>query len=68
MHADGIKVWPLINDFNKDIDYKTLFSVRSNRRKLIDTLMRDAVSYGYDGINLDFENIRNEYSRIFFSL
>ena len=65
MHADGIKVWPLINDFNKDIDYKTLFSVRSNRRKLIDTLMRDAVSYGYDGINLDFENIRNEYSKDF---
>lgn len=65
MHAQGIKVWPLINDFNKDIDYKTLFSVRSNRKRLIDTLINDANTYGYDGINLDFENIKSEYSKDF---
>lgn len=65
MHARGISVWPLINDFSKDVDYKTLYSVRSNRKTLINSLINDAVSYGYDGINLDCENVKKDYAKDF---
>lgn len=65
MHARGIKVWPLINDFDKDIDYAVLFSSKSARRTLIGTLIKDATAYGYDGINLDFENVKKDYAKDF---
>lgn len=65
MHARGIKVWPLINDFDKDIDYAALFSSKSARRTLIGTLIKDATAYGYDGINLDFENVKKDYAKDF---
>lgn len=65
MHARGIKVWPLINDFDKDIDYAALFSSKSARRTLIATLIKDATAYGYDGINLDFENVKKDYAKDF---
>lgn len=65
IHARGIKVWPLINDFDKDIDYAALFSSKSARRTLIGTLIKDATAYGYDGINLDFENVKKDYAKDF---
>lgn len=65
MHSRGISVWPLVNDFNNNVDYKALFSGRSNRKALIDTLVGDAVSLGYDGINLDFENVKKDYAKDF---
>ncbi len=65
MHNRGIDVWPLINDFDKNIDYKELYSSASSRRTLIKRLVNDAVSYGYDGLNLDMENVRKEYAKDF---
>lgn len=65
MHAQGIKVWPLVNDFDKNIDYEALFSSRTARKKLTDTLISDAVKNGYDGINLDFENVKSSYAKDF---
>ncbi len=65
LHAQGIKVWPLVNDFDKNIDYEALFSSRTARKKLTDTLILDAVKNGYDGINLDFENVKSSYAKDF---
>ena len=58
MHAEGIQVWPLINDFATDLDVKTLLSSQGSRSRIISRLMKDAASYGYDGINLDFEYVK----------
>lgn len=65
MHNRGIEVWPLISDFQKDVDYKELYSSKANRTKLINRLMSDASGYGYDGINIDFENVKSEYAKDF---
>lgn len=65
MHAQGIKVWPLVNDFDKNIDYEALFSSRTARKNLTDALISDAVRNGYDGINLDFENVKSSYAKDF---
>lgn len=63
MHSKGIKVWALVDDFNKDIDFKALYSSAATRANMINRLISDAARYGFDGINLDFENVRNAYSQ-----
>lgn len=65
MHSKGIQVWPLVNDFNKDVDYKQVYSSYTSRNKMIDTLINDANKYGYDGLNIDFENIKTDYAQDF---
>ncbi|MGN0317213.1 MAG: glycosyl hydrolase family 18 protein [Lachnospira sp.] len=60
-HANGIEVWGLIDDFNKDVDYKEFFSSSKNRAYLIDCLMEDVLMQSLDAINLDFENIKEDY-------
>lgn len=59
-HDKGLKVWALINNFSKDVNTEILLSKTSTRRKLIESLMAEAKKYGYDGINLDFEGIKEE--------
>lgn len=65
MHARGIEVWPLVSDFNTEVDFKALYSSKTARTKMIQTLINDAARYGYDGINIDFEHISAEYSHDF---
>lgn len=65
MHNRGIQVWPLINDFDTEINYARLYSSKAAREQLISTLIKDAEEYGYDGINLDFEHIKSEYAKDF---
>lgn len=63
MHTRGIKVWPLINDFNKEIDYEAMYSSKTARTKLINNLMQEAQQYGYDGYNIDFEYIKKDFAK-----
>lgn len=65
MTSRGIEVWPLVNDFDKNLDYKALYSSRAARTKMINTLLSDAARYGYGGINIDFENIKSGYGHDF---
>lgn len=65
MHQKGIKVWALVDDFNSEVNFAALFASRSSRTRLIETLISDAGFYGYDGINLDFEYVKDAYSRDF---
>lgn len=59
-HAVGIEVWPLIDDFNKEIDGVTIYSNRQTREKIITRLISDSRTYGFDGINIDFEKVTDE--------
>lgn len=65
MHSQGVKVWVLVDDFNTSVDYESLFKSKAARTKMINTLISGASTYGYDGINLDFENVNTDYSRDF---
>lgn len=65
MHNRGLQVWPLVDDFNKLVDFKALYSSRTARKTMIDTLIKDARAYGYDGINLDLENVKSDYAKDF---
>lgn len=65
-HELGIEVWALVTDvdsedmFGVQIDFVELLSSSSNRKHLIDGLMAQADTYGLDGINIDFEKVRND--------
>lgn len=53
----GYEVWPLIdNDFNPDLTHE-LLSKSSIREKLIENLLDIYKDYGFQGINIDFENV-----------
>lgn len=64
-HEAGLQVWVMVDNFNDPVG-KTEFStkeVMSNtekRRRIIENLINDAVTYGYDGFNLDFEGLPTE--------
>ncbi len=57
-HKRGYKVWPLINNnfANKDIISAVLADSKA-REKVIDQLLAYAYICGFDGINVDFENL-----------
>ena len=38
MHARGLKVWPLVNDFNNNVDYAAFYSSKTARTKLINLM------------------------------
>ena len=63
-HAKGIQVWAVVDNFSqeisKNVQSEVLLSKTSVRKKLIDKLMKDAETYALDGINLDFESLREE--------
>lgn len=59
-HARGLKVWGLINDFNKGIKLSKILGVTSNRTRLINNLVASAIQYELDGINIDFEHVTKD--------
>lgn len=75
-HNNGYKVWPMVS--NAEAANKSL-SVTSNimnhydkRQELIENIVNACVRYKLDGINVDFENMRQEdkdvYSRFIIEL
>lgn len=59
-HQMGLEVWGLIDNFNDAVDSHEILSSTSKRAHLIDGLLQAALDYGLDGINIDFEQIREE--------
>ena len=59
-HALGMQVWAVLDNFNKgdNVQSEVLFASTAARKKLIASLMKDAQTYGFDGINLDVEGIK----------
>ena len=56
----GLQVWALLDNFSSDVQTEVLLSSTSTRRKLINSLMEDVREYDLDGLNMDFEGIREE--------
>mgnify|MGYP002608839069 FL=1 len=64
-HDMGLKVWAMVENVStqesiKNLNTKTLMSSTSTRKKLIEKLMNEADTYGFDGFNLDFESLKAE--------
>lgn len=59
-HDKGLQVWPLIDNFSDNVTLGTLLSKTSTRQKLIANLIAEADKYGFDGINIDFEEFKQE--------
>ncbi len=60
MHAKGIEVWVLIDNFTNDVDIAQILSTTTNRKNLINNLVQTTLAYGMDGINIDFEQVPQE--------
>lgn len=68
MHSRGIEVWAQVADFPtnpEDIrlseeEIGQVLNITSRRNNLITQLVGTVLSYGIDGINIDFENISQE--------
>lgn len=63
-HALGMQVWAMFDNIStqesvKNVDSGKLFSSTATRKKLIQDLMKEADTYGFDGFNLDFESLRS---------
>lgn len=53
----GYELWPLIdNSFDPDLTHELLNS-SSTREKVIINIVKTYKDYGFDGINIDFENV-----------
>lgn len=63
-HERGMQVWAVVDNFSrecsKNVQTEELLSRTSVRTKLIESLMEEADTYGFDGINLDFESLKEE--------
>ena len=63
-HEAGREVWGLIDNFNSDVstleafDETTDLAYASVRSRIIEQLLAEAASCGMDGINVDFENLK----------
>lgn len=63
-HEMGIQVWAMLDNFSrecsKNVQTEVLLSRTSVRTKLIERLIAEAKTYGFDGYNLDFESLKEE--------
>lgn len=62
MHARGIEVWALIDNFTNDVNTAEVLNATSHRENLISQLISTVLTYGIDGINIDFEYVTQEAS------
>ncbi len=62
-HNMGLEVWGVLDDFNynnvnnANIDVYAVLSSTTNRTRLIEGIIAEALRLGLDGINLDFERV-----------
>lgn len=59
-HGAGLEVWGLIDNFTNQIDDKAFMSNTEARTNMITQLISAAKDCGMDGINLDFESIKED--------
>lgn len=62
-HARGLQVWPLMShSFTTPKWTYSILPSTANRQRVIDQLLNAAQQYGFDGINIDIENVQVETS------
>ncbi len=59
-HAAGLEVWGLVDNMSFPVDSNALLSHTTSRTALERHLIENAVQYGLDGINIDFEQLPGE--------
>lgn len=63
-HKAGLDVWVLIDDFNKTKEgnyiINSIISKTSSRQRLIKNIMRQIKACKADGVNVDFEHIKED--------
>lgn len=64
-HRAGVKVWGLCDDFAANMKIGKVLSVSSRRQRLARNLTAEAIRYSLDGINIDFENVKQENGKDF---
>ena len=75
-HKNGYKVWPMLSNAEAAKESLSITSKIMNsyelRQKLIESIVNKCVKYDIDGINVDFENMKQEdkdmYSRFIIEL
>lgn len=75
-HNNGYKVWPMLSNAEAATENLAITSKIVNsyelRQKLIESIVNKCVKYNIDGINVDFENMKQEdkemYSRFIIEL
>lgn len=61
MHERGIDVWALVDDFTQqELDTSMLLKNTQARTNMISQLVSYVQQYGIDGINVDFEHVKEE--------
>lgn len=72
-HNNGYKVWPMISNAEAGITITSkIMNNYEIRKKLIENIVKMCIKYELDGINVDFENMKQEdkdlYSRFIIEL
>ena len=72
-HNNGYKVWPMVSNAEAGIEITSkIMNSYKSRQRLIENLVDVCVKYDLDGINVDFENMKQEdkdlYSRFIIEL
>ena len=72
-HNNGYKIWPIVSNAEAGIDVTSkIMNNYTYRQKLIERIVNVCVKYKLDGINIDFENMKQEdkdlYSRFIIEL
>lgn len=64
-HARGMQVWPILrHNFEETQLTAEILSSTRKRQYVIEQILDYAQLYGFDGINIDIENIQNETSAV----
>ena len=64
-HAAGVQVWAAVDNFNNPngCDTEAVLTHAASRANLIANLMQQQAEFGFEGINVDFEQISESYAR-----
>lgn len=62
-HEAGLDIWVLVNNFSPDMDTATVLASTQIRRKMINYMVDECLRLGVEGINLDFEYIRESFAQ-----
>lgn len=65
VHQQGLEVWGLVSNFNKDVSTYDTLRKTSSRQRLVNQLIAAAIQYELDGINVDIEAIPEEAGKAF---
>lgn len=59
-HRNDLEVWALVDNFSEAIDTATVLNNTESRKKVENQLIASAIEVGFDGINVDFENLTQD--------